>query len=63
MFVSVLKISSFASFLLDSTCMLTKGEIVGGEEGIGRMGIIYAHYCTKQTISKNLLYSSGKSTQ
>ena len=32
----------------------------GGEGGTGRMGISYTHYCIKQIINKNLLYSEGK---
>ena len=31
--------------------------------GIGRMGVIFTHYCIGYMINRNLLYSSGKSTQ
>ena len=43
--------------------MVTIGETTGEEGRIGRLGITYTHYCIKEIINKNLLYSTGKSTQ
>ena len=42
--------------------MVTKGESLGGG-GIGRVGLTYTHDCIKQIIKKNLVYSTGESTQ
>ena len=42
---------------------LPQGKTWRGEGGIKRMGITYTDYCIKEMINKNLLYSSGKSTQ
>ena len=43
--------------------MVTIGENFGWREDLGGVGITYTRYCTKQMINKNLLYSTGKSTQ
>ena len=43
--------------------MVTIGETVVEEGEIGRVGIPYTHYFIKEMINKNLLYSTGKSTQ
>ena len=34
-----------------------------GEGGIGSMGITHTDYCIGEMTNKNLLYSTGKSTQ
>ena len=44
--------------------MVTTGETIGGGKGkSGTMGVTHTHYRIKQMINKNLLYSTGKSTQ
>ena len=42
---------------------LPQVKSLGAGGGIGMVGITYTHYCIKQMVNENILYSTGKSTQ
>lgn len=56
----IYKIETNSQVFKTNFMVTTDGTNGVGERRIGRVGTTYTHYCIKQMINKNLLYSTRK---